>query len=110
MILGIQLLGLLFAFMMLYLTYLYYKREQYELRGLIVWSLIWIGFGILVMFPASVYGVMEVLNIQRTVDFFVIGGFLVFSTILFYLYIITKETQRKVESLVRQIAIEKKKK
>jgi len=58
------------------------------------------------MIPETIYGVMEVLQIQRTVDFFVIGGFLIFSVVLFHLYIITKENQKKVEELVRKIAIE----
>ncbi|MFQ5475054.1 MAG: DUF2304 family protein [Candidatus Nanoarchaeia archaeon] len=107
MIVGMQLIGILFALVMLYLTFLYYKRGQYDMRGLVVWSLIWLGFLTLVLVPHTVYGIMEMLEIQRTVDFFVIGGFLVFSVILFHLYVITKDTQKKVEELVRTIAIKK---
>lgn len=105
MIFGLQLIGILFALVMLYLTFLYYKRHQYDKRGLVVWTIIWLGFLGMVVVPQTVYGVMEALSIQRTVDFFVIGGFLVFSVILFHLYVITKDNQRKLEDIVRKIAI-----
>ncbi len=62
----------------------------------------------MVMFPETMYSIMETLSIQRTVDFFVIGGFLFFSVIIFYLYIIVKQTQKKVEMIVRKVALEKK--
>ena len=105
MILGVQLIGILFALIMIYFTFLYFKRKQYGTRGFVVWLIIWLGFLVLVTFPQSVYGIMEALHIERTVDFFVIGGFLVFSVILFHLYILTKEMQHKLEELVRNIAI-----
>ena len=62
----------------------------------------------MVMFPETMYSIMETLSIQRTVDFFVIGGFLFFSVIIFYLYIVVKQTQKKVEMIVRKVALEKK--
>jgi len=62
----------------------------------------------MVMFPETIYGIMETLNIQRTVDFFVIGGFLFFSIMIFYLYVVVKQTQKKVEMVVRKVALEKK--
>ena len=62
----------------------------------------------MVMFPETMYSIMETLSIERTVDFFVIGGFLFFSVIIFYLYVVVKQTQKKVEMVVRRIALEKK--
>ena len=61
----------------------------------------------MVMFPETIYGIMETLSIQRTVDFFVIGGFLFFSVIIFHLYVVVKQTQKKVEMVVRRVALEK---
>jgi hypothetical protein len=109
MIMGLQIMGILFALIMIYFTYLYYKRQHYNLRGLIVWMGIWCGFAVMIVFPESIYGIMQTLKIERTVDFFVIGGFFVFSIILFHLYIITKDMQKKMENLVRKIAIMNKK-
>jgi len=62
----------------------------------------------MVMFPETMYSIMETLSIQRTVDFFVIGGFLFFSVMIFYLYVVVKQTQKKVEMVVRKVALGKK--
>ena len=107
MIYGVQLLGILFALIMLYFTFLYYKRESYGRKGLILWMLVWLFFLVMVMFPQTIYGIMETLQIQRTVDFFVIGGFLFFSLIIFHLYISVKSVQKDVEVIVREIALSK---
>ena len=79
MLFGVQILILLFGLVMIYLTFLYYKRANYDKAGLIVWFLIWLGFIFLGMFPKTVYGVMEVLAIDRTADFFYAGGMVFFS-------------------------------
>lgn len=110
MIQSLQIIGVLFSMTMLYFTFLYYKKEHYDMKGLLFWSVAWIAFLVLSVFPETVYGVMEVLNVGRTVDFFVIAGFLFFSVIIFRMYIILKETQKKVEEIVTKIAIKKAKK
>ncbi len=109
MIYGLQIIGIFFAFMMLYLTFLYYKKDSYGRKSLFIWFCVWIFFLIMVMFPKMIYGLMETFQINRTVDFFVIGGFLFFSVIIFYLYVAVKTTQKKVEAIVRKIAIKKNK-
>ena len=110
MIYGLQIVGMLFALIMLYLTFLYYKRDSYGGRSFFIWFCVWLFFLLMVMFPETMYSIMETLNIQRTVDFFVIGGFLFFSVLIFYLYVVVKQTQKKVEMVVRKIALEKKSK
>ncbi len=105
MIFGIQIIGVLFSVIMIYFTFLFYKRANYEKTGLVFWFLVWTGFAILIMFPQIAYGIMGVLAIERTADFMYASGMLVFSVILFYLFNITKQTQKKVEMLVRKTAI-----
>lgn len=110
MILGLQIIAILFSLIMTYFTFLHYKRKEYDIRGFVIWLLIWIGFMILAIFPETVYGVMESLKIERTVDFFVISGFLIFSVILFRNYAIAKKNEKRIEQIVRKFAIEKDKK
>ncbi len=105
MLFGVQIIGLLFGLIMIYLTFLYYKRADYNKRGLIFWFLVWIGFIFLAMFPKSVYGVMELLMIERTADFFYISGFLFLSVVLFNIYVTTKKNQRQLEVVIRRMAI-----
>lgn len=102
---GIQLVGVLFALIMLYLTFLYYKRSSYSTKSFVLWIVIWCGFLIATFFPSTLYGLMEELSIQRTVDFFVIGGFMFFSVIIFYLFSIIKMLERRIEELVRDVAV-----
>ncbi|MEA3515429.1 MAG: DUF2304 domain-containing protein [Nanoarchaeota archaeon] len=109
MILGIQLLGIIFVLVMIYLTFLYYKKSHYSAASLSLWMAVWVGALLLVLFPETLYGIMETLNIERTVDFFVISGFMFFIVLIFYLYSTVKQMQRKMEKLVRKIAIDGKK-
>lgn len=55
--------------------------------------------------PASIYGFMEYLSLDRTQDFFYIGAFIVLFVIVFNMYVTIKKTHAKVESLVRKRAI-----
>ncbi len=104
MIVGIQILILLFCLVMIYFTFLYYKRSNYDKTGFVFWLLVWFGFLILGVFPQTVYGVMEALAIERTADFVYAGGMALFSIVLFYLYNITKKNQKQLEVLVRKLA------
>jgi hypothetical protein len=110
MLFGVQIIGILFALAMMYFTFLYYKKKSYTYRSLVIWLLIWTAFLILVLFPTTIYGIMQSLKIERTVDFFVIGGFLFFSVIIFYIYSVVKKNDRKLDELVRALAIKRSKK
>lgn len=105
MLAGIQLLGIIFALLMIYMAYLYYKRKNYGIRSLLIWLGVWCAALFLVSFPQTFYGVMEMLQIERTADFIVLVGFAFFSFIIFYLYTVVKKNNYKMEQLVREIAI-----
>lgn len=109
MLLGVQFIGIFFGLLMIYFSYVYYRRNSYSWKSYLLWCLIWIGFIFLVIFPQTVYGVMQVLEIRRTADFFVMAGLLLFASILFYLYAIVKTTEKKMQQLTRAFAIEVKK-
>lgn len=105
--LGVQIVGLLFVFVMVYFTYLNYKRHNYGSRSFISWLVVWLLAGVFVLIPTSLYGFMGYLNLERTYDFFYIGAFIVLFVIAFNMYITIKKTHAKVERLVRERAIEK---
>lgn len=105
MISGIQIIGILFMIIMMYLTYVHYKRKSFGLKSLILWLAVWIVALVVVSVPRTVYGVMQALNIQRTADFITLLGFSFFAVIIFYLYSIVGKNSQKMEQLVRQLAI-----
>jgi hypothetical protein len=105
MIYGIQLIGIFFALFMLYLTYLYFKRDNYGILGFVTWFAVWSGFIILVSFPSSVYGIMQALKIERTADFIVAAALMFFSILIFKLYNNNKVLSKKLEDVVRKVSI-----
>jgi hypothetical protein len=110
MILGIQLLGVLFALFMLYLTFMHKKRKEFETIEYALWVIFWLIFMFITLFPSSLNMIVKTLSLNRPLDLLIISGFLFLIGIGFYTYTITRKTQNKVEDLVRSIAIKKAKK
>jgi len=105
MILGIQLLGIVFCIIMIYFTYVHYKRKNYGVQSLTLWSVVWLGALFVVSFPQTLYGIMNTLKIERTADFLTLLGFAFFALIIFYLYTTVKKNNKKIEELVRTMAL-----
>lgn len=106
MILGIQVVGLFFGFVMLYLSHLYYRRE--EIRGIdfALWCSVWVAYLYAVMFPQALNVFLETLGVISAMDLFTIVSFMVAFTIIFSLYKTVRQLQRKIEKLVISIAHE----
>lgn len=107
MILGLQLLGILFALLMLYITFLHKKRNEFTITESGFWTLMWLVFTFLVVFPHSIdFLVRDILQFNRTLDFFIVVGFMFMIGSIFYTYTILRKTQKKVEMIVQKLAIE----
>src|SRR3989338_10337551 len=106
-ILGIQILGLLFSLVMLYFTFLHYKRKEYSVETFLFWIVLWIGFIFMVIFPTSLdFVIKDILKFGRRLDFFIIGGFIFLIALVYYNYITVKSIRIKVEKVIRKIALE----
>lgn len=106
MILGVQIVGIIFAIVMMYFTYVYYKRKNYGKYSLAMWLILWIGILLIIAVPETVYGIMQTLQIERTADFIVMAGFTFFLIIIFYMYNVIKKVNKKMEELVRKLSIQ----
>ena len=95
MFLGIQLLGIIFIAVMVYFTYLNYKRHNYGSRSFASWLAIWLLAGVVVLLPNTLYRFMDVLNIDRTQDFFFIGAFVILFVVVFNMYVTIKKNTRE---------------
>lgn len=109
-LLGIQIVGVLFALFMLYLTFTHQKRKDFTSKEYALWAVIWIGAIIATLFPSILEPVTQTLKLTRNMDLIIIVGFIFLIGVSFTNYISLRKTQRKVESLVRKIAIEEEKK
>ena len=107
-ILGIQILGVLFGFFMMYYTFLQHKRKEFTIKEYISWFTLWGIFVILTLFPQILDPLLKTFSIARVLDIFIIAGFLFMTFVIFYTYTIVRKNQRKIEEIVRNIAIKRK--
>ena len=106
-ILGIQILGLLFAIFMLYYTYLHFKRKEITLKECSFWVILWGIFIPISLVPQILDPLVKSLNLARTLDFFIILGFMFLLGTVFYTYLLVRKNQKRLEEIVRKTAIEK---
>ena len=107
-ILGIQILGMLFGFFMMYYTFLQHKRKEFTIKEYSFWFLFWAVFVVLTLFPQILDPLLQTFSIARALDFFIIAGFLFLTFVIFYTYTIVRKNQRKLEEIVRSAALKRK--
>ena len=69
----------------------------------------WIIFIYVALFPNALDFVVKKLALARTMDFFIIVGFMVLIGMFFYTYTLVRINQKKVVTIVRRIAKQGKK-
>ena len=109
MVLGIQIAGLLFGLFMIYYSFLNYKKKEFTVKEVSFWIFVWVVFIVVSIFPYILDPISRSLNFARTFDLLIITGFLFLIISTFYTYTVTRKTQKQVESIVRDMAIKKKK-
>ncbi len=108
MLVGIQIAGLLFGLVMLYLSHLYYKRGEIQILDFSLWLTVWVAYLYAVLFPQTLDVFLQTLGVQGAMHLFTITGFMLAFGIIFHLYRTTKKLQQKMEKLVTALAQEKK--
>jgi len=109
-LIGIQIVGLIFGLVMIYFSFINFKRKEFSPRDFIIWGTIWVIFMIAIIFPQKLNIFLETLKITSALWLFTILGFLFLFAMVFYLHAISRRNQRKIESLVKKIALEEAKK
>ena len=105
MILGIQILGILFALFMMYYTFLNYKRKEIKSAEFSFWAVLWVVFLGVTVFPELLNPIVFSLSLNRTLDFFIILGFMFLIALTYHNYSQVKKNGNKVETIVREMAI-----
>jgi hypothetical protein len=108
MVIGIQIAGLAFALVMLYTFFINYKKNDITRREFNLWLLFWLLFIILTLYPPILDPILGTLNFTRALDFFAVMGILFLVIITLHNYLLVKRTKRRVEVLVRKLALNKK--
>jgi len=108
MVLGVQIIGIFFGLAMVYLTFLHRKRNEFSLKEFIAWGAAWIVFLFLTLFPKSIDLIVVKVGFARTLDAYIVMGFIFLIGMMFYIYSIVRINQNRIEEVVRKIALEKK--
>ena len=110
MILGIQILGVLFGLFMIYYSYIKLKKKEFNNLEFTFWLISWAVMIFLILFPHSFdFFIKGILQMSRTLDFFIIIGFMFLIGLMFYTYSVVNKLQKRMERLIRQMAIKKSK-
>ena len=108
-ILGLRIIGSLFALFMLYLTFLHQRRKEFTIKESVFWFGAWVMFLLLSLLPTFLdFFIKGILNLERRLDFFIILGFMFLIGITFHTYTLVRKNQKRINKLVRKMALEEK--
>lgn len=105
MIIGLQIIALVFSFMMIYFALLNYKRKEITKLEFSVWVIIWISVSFVVIFPEFLRSLSMRFFITRLFDAMVVGGFLLVILMTSIIYVKVRRMENKLEELIRKDAL-----
>ena len=105
MILGLQIIALLFALIMIYFAYLHYRKGEINGIEILFWLIAWIGAIFIVLFPQLFRAFSQTIAISRAFDLAVLGGFIITIPLIYLAYVRTKRLEKKLEELIRREAL-----
>jgi hypothetical protein len=108
MIIGLQVIALLFAFSMIYFAVLHYKRGEINGMEIGSWLLMWVFAIVVIVFPELLKNFASTFLVTRVFDLMVIAGFILVISMVASAYVRTKKLEKKLEDLVRREALKKK--
>lgn len=107
MIIGIQIVALIFAFSMVYFAVLHYKKGELRKSEIISWITMWSGAIVVIIFPEILRKFSYTFLVTRVFDLMVIGGFVLVISMVGSVYLRTKKMEKKLEDMIRKEAIKK---
>ena len=102
---ALQLIGMSIALVALYMSFLYYKRKDFNRLEFLFWLIIWLGFMTVVITPSSFDFVLKALVLWRMLDLIVIIALVVIYMLTFTNYVRNKDIQKKLEALISENAL-----
>ena len=106
-LIGIQILALLFALFMFYLSFLHYKKNELTTLGFLFWVLIWLVFVTFTIFPQLLNPIIGPLKVVRALDLLMLGAFVILTVLSFENQIKNRKIEKKIEELTRKEALKK---
>ena len=105
MILGLQVIALIFSLIMIYFAYLHYRRGEINSLEILFWIFVWTGAVFIALFPEIFRSFSATIAISRAFDLAMIGGFMLVIPIVYSAYIRTRRIEKKLEDIIRKEAL-----
>jgi hypothetical protein len=110
MIIGLQIVAILFALCMIYFALLARKRGELSGVEIASWLTLWSFAIVVVVFPELLRTFAKTFLLSRVFDLMTIGGFILVISMATSAYTRTRRTEKKMEDLVRHLALKSKRK
>jgi hypothetical protein len=107
MILGLQILAILFAMTMVYFAMIHYKKSELLQGEFLAWVFIWALVVFAALFPEILRTYAQEFFLTRLFDLLVIGAFIVIISMVSIIYVKVKDLEKKMTKLVRKDAFKK---
>lgn len=109
MILGLQIIGILFSLIMVYFALLHHKKGHLNGMEIASWIIIWVLVILIVIFPEVVRIYANSFAVSRVLDLLIAGAFIVLFVMVSSAYIRVSTLEKRIEELVRKLALKEKK-
>lgn len=106
MIIGIQIVGIIFSLSMIYFAILHFRRREIDVVEIAVWMFVWIFALSAIVFPDLLQPFARTFLFARLFDMMTVGAFLLVIVMTVKTYIATRKIEKKIENLVRKNSIE----
>lgn len=107
---GIQIISISFAFFMLYITALHFKRGQISKMEYLFWLLVWCAFVTFALFPRILDPLLAKIFVTRAMDLLMIWAFMILSYLGYVNHIGIKDMQKRINKVVSDDSKKKAKK
>ena len=87
-------------------AFLQFRSGSLSWRGLTFWTVIWVGSGYIILYPATTGSLATNLGVSRGSDVVVYTSIIVIFYLLFRIYIFLNDINHNLTRVVRQIAID----
>lgn len=100
MIIGFQIIAILFSLVMIYFALLNYRRGEINGVEMISWFVIWSSTIFVVSFPEILRTFARTFFITRLFDLLVVGGFILVISMTVRVYVVTKKMEKKLNEFI----------
>lgn len=105
MIIGLQITGVIFSLIMIYLSIVHYKKGSLNSLEIAVWLSIWVLVILAVVFPDIVRTYSISFSVSRVLDLLIAGGFVLTISMIASVYVRFNKLEKKIEDLVRKLTL-----